>query len=181
MVVGVLDALANGAITMAKQRFWLRRLLQRLQDWLQTLRQASVLLLWLPSMVTALKRRLQLSRLVHRLRQAVSALAMALRLSALRLRLAQMRLWLSAALLRLAQRAQSLRQQLRFSLEERLLQPLLRLQQAAVKSALALQRSTLKAYSRLLAKLSGKHNQAQAQTTKNKPPPAQPGNGQREE
>lgn len=191
MVVGALDALVNGVTTTLARLSLLRRLLQRLRKWWQTLRQISVLALWLLPMVVALGKQARQSQPLLQLQQAGKGLGTLLRLSALRLRLAQMQTSLSAALLQLAQQAARLRRQVRYSTAGRLSQPLLRLQQAAVKSALALQRSVLKAQSRLLAKLNGKPNRvpqpagqmnpAQARTTQNSPAPAHHGNGQREE
>ena len=190
-VVGALDALVNGVTTTLARLSLLRRLLQRLRKWWQTLRQISVLALWLLPMAVAFGKQARQSQPLLQLQQAGKGLGTLLRLSALRLRLAQMQTSLSAALLQLAQQAARLRRQVRYSTAGRLSQPLLRLQQAAVKSALALQRSVLKAQSRLLAKLNGKPNRvpqpagqmnpAQARTTQNSPAPAHHGNGQREE
>ena len=190
-VVGALDALVNGVTTTLARLSLLRRLLQRLRKWWQTLRQISVLALWLLPMAVAFGKQARQSQPLLQLQQAGKGLGKLLRLSALRLRLAQMQTSLSAALLQLAQRVARLRRQARYSTAGRLSQPLLRLQQAAVKSALALQRSVLKAQSRLLAKLNGKPNRvpqpagqmnpAQARTTQNSPAPAHHGNGQREE
>jgi len=191
MVVGALDALVNGVTTTLARLSLLRRLLHRLRKWWQTLRQISVLALWLLPMVVALGKQARQSQPLLQLQQAGKGLGTLLRLSALRLRLAQMQTSLSAALLQLAQQAARLRRQVRYSTAGRLSQPLLRLQQAAVKSALALQRSVLKAQSQLLAKLNGKPNRvpqpagqmnpAQARTTQNSPAPAHHGNGQRED
>ena len=190
-VVGALDALVNGVTTTLARLSLLQRVLQRLRKWWQTLRQLSVLALWLLPMAVALGKQARQSQPLQRLQQAASALGTLLRLSALRLRLARMQTWLSAQLLRLAQRAQSLRRLAPYLMARRPSRLLLRLQQAAVKSALALQRSVLKAQSRLLAKLNGKPNRvpqpagqmnpAQARTTQNSPAPAHHGNGQREE
>ena len=191
MVVGALDALVNGVTTTLARLSLLRRLLQRLRKWWQTLRQISVLALWLLPMAVAFGKQARQSQPLLQLQQAGKGLGKLLRLSALRLRLAQMQTSLSAALLRLSQQVARLRRQVRCSTAGRLSQPLLRLQQAAVKSALALQRSVLKAQSRLLAKLNGKPNRvpqpagqtnpAQARPTQNSPAPAHHGSGQLED
>jgi hypothetical protein len=190
-VVGMLVGMVNGATTTLARLSLLQRALQRLRRWWQTLRQLSVLALWLLPMLGALGRQARQSQPLQRLQQAASGLGTLLRSLRLRLALARMQTWLSAQLLRLAQRAARLRRQARYSTAGRLSQPLLRLQQAAVKSALALQRSVLKAQSQLLAKLNGKPNRvpqpagqmnpAQARTTQNSPVPAHHGNGQRED
>jgi|DEB0MinimDraft_6_1074348.scaffolds.fasta_scaffold64567_1 hypothetical protein len=190
-VVGALDALVNGVTTTLARLSLLRRLLQRLRKWWQTLRQISVLALWLLPMAVAFGKQARQSQPLLQLQQAGKGLGTLLRSLRLRLRLARMQTSLSAALLQLAQQAARLRRQARCLTAGRLSQPLLRLQQAAVKSALALQRSVLKAQSRLLAKLNGKPNRvpqpagqmnpAQARTTQNSPAPAHHGNGQREE
>ena len=210
-VVGMLAAMVNGVTTTLARLSLLQRVLQRLRKWWQTLRQLSVLALWLLPIAVALGKQAQQSRPLQQLRQAVSGLDTLLRSLRLRLALAQMQTWLSTQLLRLAQRAQSLRRLALFLTVGQLSQLLLRLQQTAVKSALALQRSVLKAQSRLLARLSGKPNRVpqpagqtnpaqarrtqnrpvqaqhtrnkpvQARHTQNSPAPAHHGNGQRED
>ena len=191
MVVGMLVAMVNGATTTLARLSLLHRLLERLRKWWQTLRQLSVLTLWFLPMAVAFGKQARQSQPLLQLQQAVKGLGTLLRLSAFRLRLAQMQTSLSAALLRLSQQVARLRRQVRYLTAGRLSQPLLRLQQAAVKFALALQRSVFKAQSQLLAKLNGKPNRvpqpagqtnpAQARTTQNSPAPAHHGNGQREE
>ena len=191
MVVGALDALVNGATTTLARLSLLQRVLQRLRKWWQTLRQLSVLALWLLPMAVAFGKQARQSRPLQQLQQAGKGLGTLLRSLRLRLALAQMQTWLSTQLLRLAQRAQSLRRPAPYSTARQPSQLLLRLRQAAVRFALALQRSVLRAQSRLLAKLNGKPNRvpqpagqtnpAQARTTQNSPAPAHHGNGQRED
>ena len=190
-VVGTLVAMVNGAITTLARLSLLQRVLQRLAKWWQTLRQLSVLALWLLPMAVALGKQARQSRPLQQLQQAGKGLGTLLRSLRLRLALAQMQTWLSTQLLRLAQRAQSLHRLARYSTARRPSRLLLRLQQAAVKFALALQRSVLKAQSRLLAKLNGKPNRvpqpagqtnpAQARPTQNSLAPAHHGSGQLEE
>lgn len=190
-VAGTLGAMANGATTMLARLSLLQRVLQRLRKWWQTLRQLSVLALWLLPMAVALGKQARQSRPLQRLQQAGSGLGTLLRSLRLRLALAQMQTWLSAQLLRLAQRAQSLRRLAPYSMARRPSQLLLRLRQAAVRFALALQRSVLKAQSRLLAKLNGKRNRvpqpagqtnpAQARPTQNSLAPAHHGKRQLED
>ena len=191
MVAGMLVAMVNGATTTLARLSLLQRLLERLRKWWQTLRQLSVLTLWLLPMAVALGKQVRQSRPLQLLQQAGRGLGMLLRSLRLRLALARMQTSLSAQLLRLAQLAARLRRLARCLMAERLSQPLLRLQQAAVKFALALQRSVLKAQSRLLAKLNGKPNRvpqpagqinpAQARPTQNSPAPAHHGKRQLED
>ena len=190
-VVGTLVAMVNGAITTLARLSLLQRVLQRLRKWWQTLRQLSVLALWLLPMAVALGKQARQSQPLQQLQQAGKGLGTLLRSLRLRLALAQMQTWLSTQLLRLAQRAQSLHRQAPYSMARRPSQLLLRLRQAAVRFALALQRSVLKAQSRLLAKLNGKPNRvpqpagqtnpAQARPTQNSLAPAHHGSGQLEE
>ena len=191
MVAGMLVAMVNGATTTLARLSLLQRLLERLRKWWQTLRQLSVLTLWLLPMAVALGKQVRQSRPLQLLQQAGRGLGMLLRSLRLRLALARMQTSLSAQLLRLAQLAARLRRLARCLMAERLSQPLLRLQQAAVKFALVLQRSVLKAQSRLLAKLNGKPsrvpqpagqiNPAQARPTHNSLAPAHHGKRQLEE
>ena len=190
-VVGALDALVNGVTTTLARLSLLRRLLQRLRKWWQTLRQISVLALWLLPMAVAFGKQARQSQPLLQLQQAGKGLGTLLRSLRLRLALAQMQTWLSTQLLRLAQRAQSLHRLAPYSTARQPSQLLLRLRQAAVRFALALQRSVLKAQSRLLAKLNGKPNRvpqpagqtnpAQARPTHNSPAPAHHGSGQLED
>lgn len=191
MVAGMLVAMVNGATTTLARLSWLQRVLQRLAKWWQTLRQLSVLALWLLPMAVALGKQARQSRPLQQLQQAGKGLGTLLRSLRLRLALAQMQTWLSTQLLRLAQRAQSLHRLAPFLTAGRTSQLLLRLRQAAVRFALALQRSVLKAQSRLLAKLNGKPNRvpqpagqtnpAQARPTQNSLAPAHHGSGQLED
>lgn len=190
-VAGMLVAMVNGATTTLARLSLLQRVLQRLRKWWQTLRQLSVLALWLLPMAVGLGKQARQSRPLRQLQQAGSGLGTLLRSLRLRLALAQMQTWLSTQLLRLAQRAQSLHRQAPYSMARRPSQLLLRLRQAAVRFALALQRSVLRAQSRLLAKLNGKPNRvpqpagqtspAQARPTQNSLAPAHHGSGQLED
>ena len=190
-VAGTLVAMVNGATTTLARLSLLQRVLQRLRKWWQTLRQLSVLALWLLPMAVALGKQARQSLPLQQLQQAASGLGTLLRSLRLRLALAQMQTWLSTQLLRLAQRAQSLRRLAPYSMARRPSRLLLRLRQAAVKFALALQRSVLRAQSRLLAKLNGKPNRvpqpagqtnpAQARPTHNSPAPAHHGKRQLED
>ena len=190
-VVGTLVAMVNGATTTLVRLSLLQRVLQRLAKWWQTLQQLSVLALWLLPMAVALGKQARQSQPLLQLQQAASGLDTLLRSLRLRLALAQMQTWLSTQLLRLAQRAQSLHRLAPFLTAGRPSQLLLRSRQAAVRFALALQRSVLRAQSRLLAKLNGKPNRvpqpagqmnpAQAPITQNSLAPAQLGSGQLED
>ena len=174
MVAGMLVAMVNGATTTLARLSLLQRALQRLRKWWQTLRQQA-----------------RQSQPLLQLQQAGKGLGTLLRSLRLRLALAQMQTWLSTQLLRLAQRAQSLRRLAPYSMARRPSQLLLRLRQVAVRFALALQRSVLRAQSRLLAKLNGKPNRvpqpagqtnpAQARPTHNSLAPAHHGKRQLED
>ena len=156
MAVTVLADLANGATLMAARLSVLRRLLRRLVRWLQTLRQLSVLLLWLVPVAVALAQQArhwlahQRSRLQRRGLEMFKRLSQLLQRSAQRLSqspLAARQLWRQAL--------QALQQQ-RYLLAVRLLSRPLVSRQAAGKLGSALQQSALRAWSRLTARSSGK-------------------------
>ena len=79
MVVGALDALVNGVTTTLARLSLLRRLLQRLRKWWQTLRQISVLALWLLPMVVAFGKQARQSQPLLQLQQAGKGLGTLLR------------------------------------------------------------------------------------------------------
>ena len=181
MAAGTRANMAFGRIKIAQLARLLQAARQRLQQSSQMLRSLSVLFLFLPRAVIASSQELR-----RRLQRAVLQLKLSLSQMAPRLLLLrqQLRQSLSECLKALLTFLRRLRQVLKLSLS-RARQQVLRLlhqSKSLVESFIARVRRQLQSLRSVLsAKLSGKHNQAQAQTTKNNPPPAQPGNGQREE
>gem|GEM_PF-5206596 len=165
MAVSALVGLASGATLMAARLSVLRRLWRRLVRWLRTVRQLSVLLLWLVPVAFALGQqarqflRHQRSRLQDRGLEMFKRSSRLLQQSALRLSqspLAARQLW---------QQAVEALQLQRYSLALRLSSRPLVLRQAVGRLSSALQQSALKAWSLLTARSSGKAN----------PEPAPPG------
>jgi len=181
MAAGIRANMAFGRIKIAQLARLLQAARQRLQQSSQMLRSLSVLFLFLPRAVIASSQELR-----RRLQRAVLQLKLSLSQMAPRLLLLrqQLRQSLSECLKALLTFLRRLRQVLKLSLS-RARQQVLRLlhqSKSLVESFIARVRRQLQSLRSVLsAKLSGKHNQAQAQTTQNKPQPAQPGNAQREE
>ena len=165
MAVTALADTANGATLMAARLSLLHRLWRRLLRWLRTLRQLSVLLLWLLPMAVALAQQARQYLRHQQLQLQGKGLEMFKRSSQL---LQQSALRLSQSPLaahQLSQQALQALQLQRYSLALRLLSRPLALRQAAGKLGSALQQSALKAWSLLTARSSGKAN----------PEPAPPG------
>ena len=165
MAVSALVDMANGATLMAARLSRLHRLWRRLLRWLQQLRQLSVLLLWLLPMAVALAQQARQYLRHQRSRLQGRGLEMFKRSSQLLQRSAHQLSQLPLAAHQLSQQALQALQLLHYSMGLRLLSRPQVLRQAAVKLGSALQRSALKAWSRLTARSSGKAN----------PEPAPPG------
>ena len=181
MVAGTKANMAFGRIKIAAPLRQLQALLRRLRQSLQTAKQLSVLLLFLPRALIVLTQALRL-----RLRQAVSLLKRSLsplgpRLLLLRQQLRQLLNEFLKALLKLLRRLQQVLQLSWSRARQRVLR-LLHQSKSLVESFIARVRRQLQSLRSVLsAKLSGKRNQAQAPITQNNPQPARPGKRQREE
>ena len=177
--------MANGATLMAARLSLLHRLWRRVLKWLRQLRQLSVLLLWLLPMAVALAQQARQYLRHQRSRLQGRGLEMYRRLSQLLQRLAHQLSRLPLAAHQLSQRAQLALQLQRYSLALRLSSRPQVLRQAAAKLGSQLQRSVLRAWSRLPGRSSGKANlepapagqrkQTQTQPTPSNPAPAQIG------
>ena len=165
MGVTALEGTANGVMLMAARLSVLRRLWRRLVRWLRTLRQLSVLLLWLLPVAVALAQQARQYLRHQRLQLQDRGLEMFKRSSRLLQQSAQTPLSSFQQALKLIRKAQQALQLQRYSLGLRLSSRPLALRQAAGKLGSALQQSALKAWSRLTARSSGKAN----------PEPAPPG------
>ena len=160
--------MANGVMLMAVRLSLLQRVLQRLRKWWQTLRQLSVLLLWLLPVAVALAQQARQYLRHQRSRLQDRGLEMFKRSSQLLQQSAQTPLSSFQQALRLMQQAPQALQLLHYSLAVRLLSRPLALRQAAGKLGSALQQSALRAWSRLTARSSGKANPEPAQAGQSK-------------
>ena len=181
MAAGTKARTAFGVTRMAQLVRLLQAARQRLQHSLETFKSLSVLLLWLPRLVSVLGQGLR-----RRLRQAASLLLRSLSLTAPQLllqllQLQQALIKLPLALLRLARRAvrrllpRSSVLRLQISLR------LLRLQAAVALLKARAHRRLQSQQTLQRPKSSGNSNQARPLVTQNSPPPVQPGRRQREE